>query len=238
MPDYKKFKSSSEQPTDLVVMFLQGQTSFEYGSFSMAHSLGFAPLIFGFWSDTADFTAPIPFSLSPGISYLDPITYQFLPIWDSIQLSTTTTKIEMIATQATPHDVYFRIYALMPTDQDVDVATTSQFAEYFIINSDWNYRKVLLAGDVEIERDTTQFLTAKPITINHNLGYKPQVMAWVGESNGTIQQMQANQFANQQARLSQQGVVVNDRSITIRAPYPQSAVGTPKVYYRVYYDEA
>lgn len=238
MPNYRNFKISSEQPTDIVVLFMEGKTSFEYGSFSVNHSLGFAPLVFGFWSDTADFTSPIPFSLSPGISYIDPQTYQFLPIWDSVQLSATTTNISMIATQATAHDVYYRIYAMMPTDIDPDVATTSQFAERFIINSDYNYRKVLLAGDVTLERDTTQFLTAKAITINHNLGYKPQVMVWVGESAGTIQQMQANQFENQQARLSKQGVEVTNSTITIRAPWPQSASGTPKVYYRIYYDEA
>jgi len=238
MPNFRNFKISSEQPTDLVVMFLEGSTNFEYGFCSIPHTLGFAPLIFGFWSETADFESPIPFSLSSDIRYQDPDTHMWYPIWDSIQATATTTDITLFADQATAHDVYYRIYAVMPTDIDPDVATTSQLAEHFIINSDYNYRKVFMAGDVAIERDTEQFLTAKPVTINHNLGYKPQVMIWVGESGGTIQQMQANQFENQQARLSKQGVEVTASTITIRAPWPQSASGTPKVYYRIYYDEA
>lgn len=239
MPDYRNFKISSEQPTDIVVLFKEGKTSFQFNSFSISHDLGFAPLIFGFWSETEDFTSPISFSISPGLFYFDPQTFARIPVWDSIQAVATTTEISLIAQQATAHDVYYRIYAVMPTDIDPDVATTSQFAEHFIINSDYNYRKVLLAGDAVIERDlSTQPPTVLPIEVSHNLGYKPQVMVWVGESNGTIQQLQANQFPNQSMRMAQQDVQVDSQSIIITPPFPQSASGTPKVYYRIYYDEA
>lgn len=238
MPDYKKFKISSEQPTDIVVLFLEGQTNFEYNYYSISHSLGFAPLVFGFWSETSDFQSPIPFSMSPGINYYDPVSQTYKPIWDSIQVTATTTEITFSAYQGTSHQVYYRIYALMPTDIDPDVATTSQSAEHFIINSDYNYRKVLMAGDVLLERDTsTQPISIKPITINHNLGYKPQVMVWVGQSSEAIQQVQANQFANQQLRMREVSVQVTTNSLRIVAPFPQS-VGDYKAYYRIYYDEA
>lgn len=239
MPDYRNFKISSEQPTDIVVLFAEGRTSFRFNNFSFSHSLSFAPLVFGFWSETEDFASPISFSLSPGLNYFDPTTYVLLPVWDSVQLSATTTSITMTAQQATAHDVYYRIYAVMPTDINPDVAATSQFAEHFIINSDYGYRKVLLAGDAVLERDlSTQPPKVLPVEINHNLGYRPQVMVWVGESNGTIQQVQSNQFENQSMRMAQQTVEVNNQSIIIHAPWPQSALGSPKVYYRVYYDEA
>lgn len=238
MPNFRNFKISSEQPTDIVVLFLEGQAVFEYNSYSIPHNLGFAPLVFGFWSETEDFTSPIPFTMSAGINYFDPVTQEYKPIWDSVQASASTTGITLYATQATSHPVYYRIYAFMPTDLDLDAGTTSQHAQRFIINSDYNYRKVFMAGDVILERDTSvQPIVIKPITINHNLGYKPQVMVWVGQSTGIIQELQASQFANTQLRVRKQAVEVNEQSVIITAPFPQG-VGDYKAYYRIYYDEA
>lgn len=238
MPNFRNFKISSEQPTDIIVLFLEGQATFEFNSFTVAHDLGFAPLIFGFWSETEDFTSPIPFSMSPGINYYDPTDQTYKTLFDAIQVTASTTEISFYARQTTSHPVYYRIYAFMPTDLDLDAATTSQHAEKFIINSDYNYRKVFMAGDVLLERDTSvQPVSIKPVTINHNLGYKPQVMVWVGQSTGSIQQFQASQFANTQLRIRKEAVEVNEQSVIITAPFPQS-VGDYKAYYRIYYDEA
>ena len=57
----------------------------------------------------------------------------------------------------------------MPDDATQNVAHTSTLANNFLLNTDYNYRKLKASGT----------FTAGGQTYTHNLGYIPQVMAWV-----------------------------------------------------------
>lgn len=238
MPDFRDFRISSEQPTDLIVGFWEGRTSFEWKQYSFNHTLGFAPLCIGFWSDTEDFTEPIPFSIAQGINYMDPTTHVSRPLFESVSLIVTTTSMIFNSKFASDRDVYYRIYAFMPTDLDLSVATTSQLASRYILNSDWNYRKIYMAGDMELTLDTSTRRTALPVTISHNLGYRPQVMVWIGNSQGTVQELSYAQTEYRNIQRFENSIEVSNSDIVVTAPWPQSAGVAPKLYYRIYLDEA
>lgn len=236
--DPRNFLLNTDYGMDKIIYYKEVQlTPGQYGSVSLPHSLGIAPLVTGVWSKTADFAEPHAFS---GIGEeLDPSTNGYSV--DIITCSATAT--EFLFTQysgpvSNPNKFPFfaRIMCFEPTNSHANLPKTSQNANTFILNTDYNYLKLYKAGveDVVYNQQTGEY---DPITITHNLGYHAQALFWI-ESLATnydeVQQINGVQIPNIYTNKS--GVESYTDKLIVYPPPLQAGDG--KVHYRVYYDEA
>lgn len=74
--------------------------------------------------------------------------------------------------------IYYRVFCFEPTNINLDTPATNVGVDNFMLNSDYNYTKLYLAG---IASWTTTSYVSTPIVINHNLGYIPQVLCWTDD---------------------------------------------------------
>lgn len=113
--------------------------------------------------------------------------------------------------------VYWRTYFLPPSDADDAAANwTSADTGNFIVNSDYNYSKLYMAGK-----------TPANSTVYHNLGYKPQIVVWQNIGYG-VTRMTSPSSNLSFAPYGSSVRVFDDRIIV-------SADG--ECHYRIYLDE-
>lgn len=162
----KDFLLNTDYRMDQIILFKSG----EYiGNLDISHSLGFTPLIFGVWSVDENFNSANSLGIvysSPEITYTPPLGVSSRAFKDKIVLKTQgenkdTTKI------------YYRLYAFQPIGGGANIAPTSNHAKKFILNTDYNYRKIKATGE----------FTQPNQSYSHGLGYLPQTMAWVMYKN-------------------------------------------------------
>lgn len=168
MVDSRNLILDTDYPLDQVIYLKTGQ--FSGSGTSFAHNLGFTPLIVGTWSTSSTF----PISMEggyPGYEVFDP-TAEYI----TFGANSTNISINRLTSQTGTR--YFRIYGFMPTNVNVDVAETVSQSNNNIFNTDYNYTKIFLEGIATPSGSAT--------TINHNLGYRPQVSAWIEQASGYI----------------------------------------------------
>lgn len=237
MPDVRDFLISSDQQMDKIIYFKEQFCEYgQYGDISIPHDLNYTPLVFGIWSDTDDFMVCHPFSQFPIQSHRTG-----LPITDTVKLQASRTNIDISANFVSAHNFYVRIYAFSPTDINQPATITSNNALGFISSSDFNYRKLYSAGVLPY---TFDFMSgqASTIIITHNLGYFPQVMAWLETSDSTnpndkeiipfdFSFFDQNQYGGHgEIKLSENNIAVT--------PVVGQWGDIFRVHYRIYYDEA
>ena len=188
------------------------------GSISVPHSLGYEPLAFGVWSTNEDFSTSNSLGLVMSSSeqgYTPPLGVGCRAYTDHIQLTASgqnsgTTKI------------YFRLFAFEAPGERGPSARTSNLANEFILNTDYNYRKLKKTGTFNQTGQEYQ----------HDLGYLPQIMAWVKYTNafggGTEPMLTASNATDSKL------IVTNNK---IRMGYFMPAF-EDKVIWRIYYDKA
>lgn len=132
---------------------------------NVAHGLGFMPLIVGNFSTSPDF-------LTTNEIFM-PIYPEANGIYGITNSSTTEYSVQVMNYSPNTVTVYYRVYGFMPSNVAETAVPTSALADNFVLNTDYNYSK-LYYNDVLPDVTTT--------TITHNLGYRPQVMAWMGDS--------------------------------------------------------
>ena len=136
----------------------------------VAHDLAVAPLVFGIWSYNADFSDPRMLG-----EYDDPWGNQ-----NQVSAMGYRHKIRFgLETNSGQVTFYAKVFAFEPNSQP-DWATeswihkalpkTSGLAKQFIINTDYNYLKLIWSGRKE--------LAIGGWSHEHNLGYVPQVLSW------------------------------------------------------------
>lgn len=170
------FILTSDNQVDQIIYMASGSftaPSDTITSESVYHMLGFAPLPILTWSTDPDFNI----SRESNLPAYDGSDASSIYVSNSI----TDTKFNMSAFNPTNDNltIYWRVYALAPSNIDIATASTSSLADSFNFNSDYNYTKLLLSGYTDSATNTS---------ITHNLGYRPQVMAWL-EASGTIYQI-------------------------------------------------
>ena len=159
--DPRDFLLNTDYELDKIALVKTGSY---VGSIQIPHNLSFTPLPFGIWSTDEDFTtthALGAFETSGEPGYTPPLGVECIAQPDKITL---TSRGEGNNTTR----VYYRLYGFEPSDINENAPTTSEFANTFQLNTDFNYRKLKATGE----------FTQTGQSFAHNLGYLPQVMAW------------------------------------------------------------
>lgn len=152
----REFLINSDYPMDKIIYFKQYDNLPGGESVSIPHNLPFIPLLFGVWSMNADFSDPRGFAgLYANFGY--------------VSISADSTYVHISSVTDSP--AYIRIYAFEPSDSHADIPPTNTMAGEFILNSDYKYSKLQQALIVDYNGGVG-------VSVPHNLGYKPQVMAW------------------------------------------------------------
>lgn len=116
---------------------------------SFAHNLGFAPLLFGIWSPTEDFSKSYPLT--------DFIQSRLENI--GMYVESDDSNIYVSCGQSNPvtpgRKLYVKIYGFAPTTWTGDCAPTAQSSSSLLLNTDLPYSPLLAAGAVN-PKDLTQ----------------------------------------------------------------------------------
>jgi hypothetical protein len=173
MTDSRNFLLDTDYPMDKVIYMVSGSFAAAGGgglgtTIDFNHNLGYTPLIVGTWSTDSGFST----SREGGFFAFegtDPNT-----IYTTFYANSTKITVSTFNPTASGVTVYYRIYGLMPSDVNIDNASTVALADTFQLNTDYNYTKLLLSGIATAAATTT---------ITHSLGYRPQVMAWIKDGS-------------------------------------------------------
>ena len=210
--DPRDFLLNTDYELDKIVFFEDGNLT---SSATLAHRLKFIPLVFGVWSTDSNFSSVNP------IGWMDSSTEPgYNPVLSVECYATATNVVINVAGNTGNVPVYYRIYAFEPSDSRENAPYTSKRADKFILNTDYNYCKLMKSG----------VFTEDDQSFAHNLGYIPQAMAWMErEINGEIR-IQPLEAASEYTNV---GVIVDSTKIQAKRLF-----FIDKIHWRLYYDEA
>lgn len=160
MTDARNFLLNTDYPMDKVIYMKSG--SFNFGEINIPHGLGFMPLPLVQFSFDSDFNTCYEVTDRPWELYPSTFPYIF-----AVSSNSTNIKIEAYGFGGPYSTVYYRVLCFAPSNVYSNVTTTPVANDEFIINTDYNYTKLYMSG-----------ITNQNTTINHNLGYVPQVIVW------------------------------------------------------------
>lgn len=151
----------SRNPIDKVVGYDTGSFSITSGNTatpSFAHGLSYAPLYYIKWSTDPSFVVSYDQTGFVGMSDY------------SLAAQSDATNIYLFGLNLSLSTVtlYYRILYFMPSDVNVAADQTQSGLDDFILNSEYNYTKLIISGKTASQNET----------INHNLGFYPQVEVW------------------------------------------------------------
>ena len=240
--DPRDFLLNTDFEMDKIIYFKEEKLTSHYQSATIPHSLGFAPLIIGVWSETADFAVPHPFS---PIDVVDPSNGTY-PI-KTVTCYITEETIEFLCyfgslNNPTDFTFYVRLYGFEPSDVNKNVPKTSFNANTFVLNTDYNYLKLYEKGVKDIDI-SGQYPAA--VTITHNLGYVPQALFWLDSIYGQNHELRQfdilttvyqTTYNGTTTTIPKMGVECYDDRFVIKPSQP-AYNGQYKLHYRIYYDE-
>lgn len=217
MADPRDFLLNTDHEMDKIVYYKSGSTlpsgtPSSVGIRYIDHfNLGFVPLIFAVFSFSEDFSDT---RMDHMFSYNDDCVIMIDSVMDGIRIQYANNDLNK--------RLYYRIYGFEPSNSTASVGKTQKDAKEFIINTDYNYCKLYKKGIADSD-----------ITITHNFGYMPLVLAW-----------QEAPF-----RVPPPSIITPCwQSGAIGSGFPDicttntdvKIVGVPenqKIHYRIYYDE-
>lgn len=240
MADLNNFHINTDYPQDIICFFYEGMPDWELSGYMaqayIENPFEFNPLLFGSWCETSNFISPKQLNTT---SVTHPVTW--MPLQDTCVVASMEAggqrniRLTMTAASGTAQPVYVRLYGLIPTDISPEVLSTSTNAYKLIFNSDFTYRKLLIAGVQDITATT-------PVIIDHNLGYHPQIMAWSENidtqySTKFIDPIAASRLLSNN-QLEHQVLLTPTRLSFIFKDIVTSSTTSWRVHYRIYADEA
>lgn len=206
--DPRDFLLNTDYEIDKIVLFKSGTINAGQYDVRIPHGLPFAPLTFGVFAYSEDFSGPRP------------MPYQYITPENTIDVGLSSDATNLYLSyhndSGSPAKIYYRVYAFEPSDSHAKVPATSNFAKDFILNTDYNYCKLKEKGVVD---------ASSSATIKHDLGYLPQVLVW-NEQVGYINQVWNSMpylGGAPNVKVTKQAVIITD---------------IPRAHYRIYYDEA
>lgn len=217
MPNPKDFLLNTDYEIDKIILVKTG--SFTKNVY-IPHDLGFIPLPFGVWSTDPDFTTVNTLGVSD-INSQPGYTPRL-----GVECEAYDDKVRIIASGdgSTTTTIYYRLYALEPPGLNATIAATSDLANKFVLNTDYNYRKLKAEG----------IFTQTGEEYAHNLGYIPQVMAWVESPVPADPDKRAIAPMTFASNFTGYKITVTDTKII----GGKTGVFGDKYYWRVYYDKA
>lgn len=217
--DPRDFLLNTDYEMDKIIYFKDGELS-NMTPLDITHNLKFTPLLFGVCAFNSDFSdsRPIPYIevFGGGVGYICS-AFSF-PDRVHIEYSNLNPN--------PPAKIYYRIFGFEPSNSRARTPTTSKYAKQFILNTDYNYCKLFKKGIVEAGPNET-------VTIDHGLGYIPQVLVWEESENGMTIIPYRIRLPRPNYQSSAQYIQVTNTSVVI-----QNMTSKSKYHYRIYYDEA
>ena len=212
--DPRKFILNTDYEMDKIIYFVEGNITAGQSK-NIIHNLDFTPLIFGVCAFNSDFSdsRALPYEY-----FTQDNTVAFTIFADGTKIQIGYDDYNQPSSKA-----YYRIYAFEPSNSSAVVPATSNNANKFILNTDYNYCKLYKKGTVSGNTDTF---------IGHNLGYLPQVLAWSEDSSGLVIPIESNNWEDPITNTPT-GVAVG--TTTIQFKFAGAGLGT--IHYRIYYDE-
>ena len=211
--DPRDFYLNTDYEMDKIVYFTEGEIN---KTKDIPHNLGFKPLVFGVCAFNSDFSDPrsLPFEEITQSNALVCTLYSF----------DNKVQIGFGNYEDTPAKAYYRIYGFEPSDSHAKVGATSNHANTFILNTDYNYCKLYEKGIVNGDA-----------TITHNLGYVPQVLAW--QENQATPDDPTTVVSPVETSVPSDPITDQPRQIRV-TNNTVTFQNFGKVHYRIYYDEA
>ena len=210
----RDFLLNTDYEMDKIIYFKDGNFT---GSTELQHGLSFTPLVFGIWSTDSNFSSVNTLGVVDSGSEAG-----YTPVL-GVSCSATSNKITLTSSgeNSGSTKIYYRVYAFEPSGSLATIPSTSDEANTFIMNTDYNYCKLKATGE----------FTSSGQEYAHNLGYIPQVMAWVKyrlDSSGTQPITFGSNYTNFKIIVTTDKIKIDN----IQSPFVE------KIYWRVYYDQA
>lgn len=208
----RDFLFSTDFPIDKIIGHKEGSVSVGAGGSafpSVPHPFTFAPLYTIKWSTTPDFSNSYD---EIGVSTVDSL---------QLNVQVDTSNVFFFINNATGSTVtfYYRILYFMPPDVNVTATPTAIDFEDFNLNTDYNYTKIYLEDKA----------VGSNATINHNLGYYPQVEVWYMRGDGKLVHLVDNELFSP----FKPSAKITTSSLTLNA----NSTSVSYWYYKVYIDE-
>lgn len=165
LQDPRNFIFSSDYPIPYFVYYkvipINLDRNQRYDYVDVAHTLGFIPLLSGYWSEYPDFRETnvfLPFDLMGTLEVLF-----------DIRASKDTIHIMTEYTGSTNKTIYVKLWGFAPPDYMGDSSTVIDSSN-FMFDTDYGYLGLAKSGYIPNGSGLT--------TIPHNLGYVPQCKIW------------------------------------------------------------
>ena len=154
------FIFNSDYPFDMIVYYKYVEYTKGTTPESFNHNLGFAPLLFGMWSETEDFAVARPYSDQSATAY------------HRVAVESDDTKVYITTNSQMPtgHKCYLKIYGFAPISWTGDCAPTSQSNSELLLNTDNAYSPLLAAGAVQPRRMDNPDTQGEQTGIAENIG--------------------------------------------------------------------
>ncbi len=207
MSSPRNFLLSTDYPTDLIAFLKSGSVTVPpWDGVSIAHGLNFTPLCMGSFSLSSSFSSSRDF----GIALYSPDL--------SLELYSNSTHIKIESTHWEDVHIHYRILGFAPSDYTGEVsppATNTPWA----LNTDFNYMKIHKKGILHNVSSTQ--------VVHHGLGYKPMVLAWRENANGTYREYIADTDGTYKE------INITDTEVRFKS----GGNTIPKIHYRIYHDD-
>lgn len=221
------FSQDTDYPFDKAILEATGSYTIAASSsdtrLTLPHGLPFTPLMGGNWSLSADFSTTYEFSTG---TFPSTVPGQVFETIANTFADSSNVYISADNTSSTSKTIYYRVYGFQPSTDTSSVASIANAGDVFILNTDYNNTKLYLADITQLP-DTTAAINATEVDVVHNLGYIPQVLAWV-EANGFTFPTPCSHSLS-----SQTNVAVGTAGIAFLIP---AGNVTQRAHYRIYVD--
>lgn len=221
--DFANLLLTTDKPLDKVV-YLHTEAvaiaAYDYNDVTIAHGLSFLPLVNAQWSTSPDFSTS--YNIGGG-----PNTGASRSYNTGIAADATNVYINTTNNTASAVTLYFRIYGLMPNTVNDDAPHTASSGDSFVLNTDYNYTKLVAAGTVTGPSSGYQI-----INVDHSLLYRPQVSAWVTRAGRTAPYIY-NQLYDSPPPFDTVNIHVSSTQVVFAF---EDVLAAYTVYYRIYGD--
>lgn len=222
--DPRKFLFLSDYPTEQIIHLRKYSITipaYDYRDVSFAHGLPFTPLLIACYSTTSDFLTT--YGIGGGERIGASLEY-------ATAISSDSSNIYLNLTNNTASSItlYFNIVGFPSVDSpDVDISPTADESNIFIFNTDYNYCKLALENRITIGTGSTSQ------SVNHGLGFIPQVLCW-RESNGKVSPISVASLNQDNSQLvGGVSIAVSENNIIFNS----NLLSPETIYYKVFADE-
>ena len=236
MADSRHFSLNSDYPIDKIVLLKTGSIMpggpLDYHQHGIPHGLSFTPLVSGTWrpdGSTTDYQlgdGPVRM-VAAGPGQTQPVFDNVIAVADATNIYILYTSFQEAYYPVGP--ISYRLYGFAPDEGDTELEAepTAALGTKFIINSGYNYRKLVKSGFADAR--------SAQIVVNHGLGFLPSVDLWSYYSDyGGIQEI--TRYTDSTIRGQQEPPVTVDANNLVFKPNTQNA--SNRYFYRIYGDEA